>query len=90
MTGLLCPECGSPQSTVLTTRTHSPGQRRRRVCPKGHRFTTLEVAVSEKPRRLPTLECRPAWHNDLNGWELSDFILDDYDPWPAIAGEVSA
>lgn len=56
----------------------------------GNHVEQAQQQVLREPRRLPTLECRPAWHNDLNGWELSDFILDDYDPWPKIPGEVSA
>lgn len=53
MTGLICPGCDTPGDTLVTdSRQHANGQRRRHRCGCGARFTTIEVVVSEKPRRL--------------------------------------
>ena len=38
-----CPQCGHEASYVLESRTHPDGVYRRRICPEGHRYSTLEV-----------------------------------------------
>lgn len=51
--GLVCPHCGTSDDTrTLNSRQHASGRNRRHLCGCGHRFTTIEVVVSEKPRRL--------------------------------------
>lgn len=51
--GLTCPRCGTPDDTrTLSSRPHASGRNRRHLCGCGQRFTTIEVVVSEKPRRL--------------------------------------
>lgn len=50
--GLLCPECGSAVSTVYDVRPRIGGMRRRRKCENGHRFGSIEVVSSDKPRLL--------------------------------------
>ena len=39
--GFCCPTCGKP-STVNHTYRKAVGTQRRRICEKGHRFTTME------------------------------------------------
>lgn len=45
-----CPSCGSTDSTVVDSRPNPSGQiRRRRECPRGHRYTTYEgIAVQSR------------------------------------------
>ena len=51
--GLICPHCGTPDDTFVTnSRQHASGRTRRHRCGCGGRFSTIEVVVSEKPRRL--------------------------------------
>lgn len=51
--GLICPHCGTPDDTQVTdSRQHVSGRNRRHHCGCGKRFSTIEVVVSEKPRRL--------------------------------------
>ncbi len=38
-----CPKCGSDVSQVKNSRPTQHGIRRRRICPKGHRYTTYET-----------------------------------------------
>jgi transcriptional regulator NrdR family protein len=40
----------------MTSRPHANGRTRRRRCSAGHRFTTIEVVTTGKPRRLLGLE----------------------------------
>ena len=42
--GTLCPECGA-RSAVMETRKTLSGPRRRFLCEKGHRFTTIDHAL---------------------------------------------
>jgi transcriptional regulator NrdR family protein len=42
-----CPECGA-WSVILETRDTSVRYRRRRECANGHKFTTEEIALSQK------------------------------------------
>jgi rRNA maturation protein Nop10 len=42
-----CPECGLKLSVVIDSRPNSDAIRRRRVCPKGHRYTTYEKCRSD-------------------------------------------
>ena len=39
--GIKCPECRKPARTMHTYR-YPSGTQRRRQCPNGHRFTTME------------------------------------------------
>lgn len=42
--GPTCPRCRSTESSVVDTRPNPSGEiRRRRECPKGHRYTTYEA-----------------------------------------------
>lgn len=50
MTGVLCPACGSAKTDVKDSRPQPGGWRRRRRCACGHRFTTMELVVDERPR----------------------------------------
>ena len=54
--GILCPSCATPDSKTVDSRPHSGGWRRRRTCVNGHRFTTIEVVTTEKPRTLVGLK----------------------------------
>jgi transcriptional regulator NrdR family protein len=45
--GLACPECGSPTSEVVDSRSADGFIRRRRECQRGHRFTTHEYLAPE-------------------------------------------
>jgi len=50
VSGLSCPACGAVEGIVVRdTRPQPGGQRRRRVCSCGHRFTTIEVIVDRHP-----------------------------------------
>lgn len=46
----LCPECRG-KTTVTDSRQSPAGQRRRRLCAQGHRFTTYETIPGETPVR---------------------------------------
>lgn len=49
--GVLCPECGSTESSVLDMRRANGFNRRRRECaPCGARFTTHETTHEEQDR----------------------------------------
>jgi len=52
-TGLTCTRCGKADDTrTLASRPHVSGRSRRHLCGCGHRFTTIEVVVSDSPRLL--------------------------------------
>ena len=44
--------------------------------------------LSRTPRQLPTMHLNPDVKNIFD-FKYEDFQLTDYDPWPAIKGEVS-
>lgn len=44
--------------------------------------------LSREPRKLPTMELVHRGQ-ELNDWKYEDFVLNDYNPHPAIKGEVS-
>ncbi|MDE6010011.1 MAG: thymidylate synthase [Muribaculaceae bacterium] len=44
--------------------------------------------LSREPRRLPRMMINPEV-KDIFGFKYEDFHLEDYDPWPAIKGQVS-
>lgn len=46
------------------------------------------LQITRTPRPFPTLEL--AKRTDMDTWMLGDFALRGYEPWPKIAGEVSA
>ncbi|QQQ19264.1 thymidylate synthase [Brevundimonas vitis] len=46
-----------------------------------------ELQLSRAPRPLPTMTIAPK--TDLFGFELSDFVLSDYDPWPHIKAPIA-
>lgn len=50
MTGIICPACGSAKTDVKDSRPQPDGWRRRRLCGCGHRFSTMELVVDERPR----------------------------------------
>lgn len=54
MSGLDCPECGSP-TDVMDSRPRSGEIRRRRRCKNGHRFSTKEIVITAAaPRQAAT------------------------------------
>jgi hypothetical protein len=58
--GTLCPECGA-RSAVMETRKTLSGPRRRFLCDKGHRFTTIDhtlkrVDLAPLPNGRPIVE----------------------------------
>jgi len=59
--GIACPECGVTRSLVTDSRQFGDRRRRRRMCPKGHRFSTLELPVE-------TLEQLERELAELRGW----------------------
>ena len=48
----------------------------------------VKLQLSRTPRPLPTMRINPEV-NDIFGFKYEDFTLENYDPWPAIKGEVS-
>lgn len=56
MTGIACPTCGVVVSRVTDSRGVREGRyiRRRRLCARGHRFTTVEAAVGRHGAKIAT------------------------------------
>lgn len=56
MSKFRCPECGQ-ETTAYSTRARTEGRefRCRRVCPAGHRFTTVETWVGSSLRTTVNL-----------------------------------
>jgi transcriptional regulator NrdR family protein len=53
VTGIICPRCGTPDDTrVVDSRPHTSGRKRRHQCGCSHRFSTIEILLSDKPRTL--------------------------------------
>lgn len=48
----------------------------------------VQTQLQREPRALPTMKINPEV-TDLFKFKYEDFSLEDYDPWPAIKGEVS-
>ena len=48
----------------------------------------VKLQLSRTPRPLPTMKLNPNV-KDIFGFEYEDFTLENYDPYPAIKGEVS-
>ena len=48
----------------------------------------VKTQLSRCPRPLPTMRLNPDV-KDIFAFDYSDFTLENYDPWPAIKGEVS-
>ena len=48
----------------------------------------VELQLSREPRALPRMRINPDV-KDIFSFRYEDFSLEDYDPWPAIKGEVS-
>ena len=48
----------------------------------------VKLQLSRTPRPLPTMKLNPNV-KDILGFEYEDFTLENYDPYPAIKGEVS-
>ena len=48
----------------------------------------VKLQLSRTPRPLPTMRIKPEV-KDIFGFKYEDFTLINYDPWPAIKGEVS-
>lgn len=46
---MTCPRCGDPVDKVTDSRPVEGGVRRRRVCMKGHKVTTMERIEVERP-----------------------------------------
>lgn len=47
-----------------------------------------ELQLSRTPRQLPTLRLNPERH-DIFSFEYDDFVIEHYNPWPHIKGDVS-
>lgn len=57
----------------------------------GNHVEQAQLQILRDPRPLPTLWCDiHGRHHDLDDWSLDDFEVENYDPWPHLAGEVSA
>ena len=48
----------------------------------------VKTQLQRTPRPLPTMKINPEV-KDIFGFKFDDFTLENYDPWPAIKGEVS-
>ena len=48
----------------------------------------VKLQLTRSPRPLPTMHLNPEI-KDIFGFKYEDFTLENYDPWPAIKGEVS-
>ena len=48
----------------------------------------VKTQLSRTPRQLPTMRLNPEI-KDIFDFKYEDFVLENYDPWPAIKGEVS-
>jgi thymidylate synthase len=48
----------------------------------------VKTQLNRDPRPLPTMRINPDV-NDIFGFDYKDFVLEGYDPWPVIKGEVS-
>jgi thymidylate synthase len=48
----------------------------------------VKLQLTRTPRPLPTMRINPEV-KDIFGFKFDDFTLENYDPWPAIKGEVS-
>jgi transcriptional regulator NrdR family protein len=64
-----CPECQA-SSSVIETRAASGNLRRRRKCPNGHRFSTMEVAADV-----------PAKIVELVHWAVKHGITDNFEQY---------
>ena len=48
----------------------------------------VKTQLSRTPRQLPTMRLNPEVKSIFD-FQYEDFTLENYDPWPAIKGEVS-
>lgn len=48
----------------------------------------VRTQLEREPRKLPVMKINPEV-TDIFKFRYEDFTLEDYDPWPAIKGEVS-
>jgi thymidylate synthase len=48
----------------------------------------VKTQLSRTPRQLPTMRLNPEVKSIFD-FKYEDFTLENYDPWPAIKGEVS-
>ena len=48
----------------------------------------VDLQLTREPRPLPKMRINPDV-KDIFSFKYEDFTLEDYDPWPAIKGEVS-
>ena len=51
-------------------------------------FDQIREQLSREPRPLPRMVLNPAVKS-IDDYKYEDFVLEGYDPWPAIKGEVS-
>lgn len=56
-----CPVCGTGESKCSNSRDRAAGTVRRRECRHGHRFTTLEILVTEEDQGGTTLGKRNSY-----------------------------
>jgi thymidylate synthase len=48
----------------------------------------VQEQLTRTPRALPTMSLNPAV-KDIFGFKFEDFTLENYDPYPAIKGQVA-
>ena len=48
----------------------------------------IKLQLSREPRKLPTMKINPNVKS-IYDFKIEDFVLEDYDPYPAIKGEVA-
>jgi thymidylate synthase len=48
----------------------------------------VKLQLTREPKTLPIMKINPAI-KDIFGFKYEDFTLENYDPWPAIKGEVA-
>ena len=48
----------------------------------------VKLQLTREPKLLPTMKLNPVV-KDIFGFKYEDFTLENYDPWPAIKGEVA-
>jgi thymidylate synthase len=46
------------------------------------------LQLTREPRALPVMKINPAV-KDIDGFKFEDFVLEGYDPWPAIKAEIA-
>ena len=53
-----------------------------------HNPQVRNLQLSREPRKLPHMKINPNVKS-IYDFKIEDFVLEDYDPYPAIKGEVA-